>query len=68
MTTTEMLIELWKIDSQGMSPWHTASDDDRFEFAMHMEREACAIAGFHACTNTNDAIRVRSVILARSKT
>ena len=39
-----------------------------FHMAVAAEREACVVAGFNACVDPNESVRVREAIRARGQT
>ena len=58
--TRDEIIAAWNAQADYMNQWETLGEDEKLEWAMKLEREACAKVAFNANTYIEAAAAIRA--------
>jgi hypothetical protein len=62
------IIAAWNKQSDYMNKWDSLGEDEKLEWAMQLEREACCAIVYGLCESDNAAQRIVDAIRARGTT
>lgn len=64
----DKIIAAWNAQADYMNKWDSLGEDEKLEWAMKLEREACCVIVYGLCESDNVAQRIVDAIRARGTT